>query len=225
MTLTQLLGNTSLNISFLLYLILYIPQVLHNRQSTNIEQLSLVMHFLLLTSYCFDLMYGVASDFQWQYKTVSVVGLSLVMLQHLQLTHYFFSKKSFFLVTTNMVIIPVILLVIYYFLVPCQGTIDAQAILIIGSISRLCSLFYCLPQLRKNKILKSTQAISIRFLYLNLTLAILDTISSWCLNWGWPNKLASPVTILIMTTMLIQIRQYKGHTPHGINLPIHAIQA
>lgn len=211
MTLTPLIGNTSLNISFVLYLVLYIPQVLHNRQSTNIAHLSFFMHFLLLACYFFDLMYGIASDFQWQYKTVSVVGLSLILVQHLQLTHYFITKKNFLLMTTNIIILTTIGLGLYYFFILSKGNIDAQTILIIGSLSRICSFCYSLPQLIKNKKLKSTQAISIRFIYLNLTLATLDTISAWCLNWGWPNKLASPVTMLLMVIMLTQVKQYAAY--------------
>ena len=205
-----MLGHASLNISFLLYLVVYIPQVLHNRRLTNIAQLSLVMHFLLYTSYFFDLLYGMASHFQWQYQTVSVVGLSLIILQHFQLTHYFRVTKRFFLMATNLIILTLTLLGLYYFFVSCQRTLNPQTILVIGSIARFCSLTYCLPQLLKNRFLKSAHAISIRFIYLNLTLAILDTISSWCLDWGWPNKLASPLTVFIMVMMKMQIKAYSS---------------
>jgi uncharacterized protein with PQ loop repeat len=208
----RLIGNTTLNISFFLYLVVYIPQVLHNRHSSNIAQLSLVMHLLLYTSYCFDLIYGVASHFQWQYKTVSVVGLSLIMLQHLQLTNYFLIKKMPLLVATNVIVLTSTFVGIYYFFIPYEATLNTQTIAIIGSIARLCSLTYCLPQVVKNRMLKSTHAISIRFIVLNLMLAMLDTSSAWCLNWGWPNKLASPLTVLIMSAMLVQVRQYSYRT-------------
>ena len=114
------------------------------------------------------------------------------------------------LVSTNLIILTGTFIGLYYFFIPCEATLNAQTIGLIGSIARLCSLTYCLPQVVKNRMLKSTHAISIRFIVLNLMLAILDTASAWCLNWGWPNKLASPLTVLIMSAMLVQVRHYSA---------------
>ena len=215
MSIALTIGNISLNISFFLYLILYLPQIIHNRQSTHIAHLSLSTHFLLYLSYCFDLFYGVANHLPWQYKTVSFVGLSLVIVQHLQLTQFLFRKKAFFSIYFNLFCFGLTILGNYYFFVRCHGELTEQITLIVGSIARFCGLIYCLPQVLKNKRSQSATAISTPFVYLNLCLALLDMISAWCLDWGWPNKLASPLTIIIMLTILFQIKHYAQPRPAG----------
>jgi len=210
------IGNISLNISFILYLIVYIPQIIHNRISQNIAQLSLWLHTLLYLSYSFDLVYGFSSQLPWQYKVVSIVGLSLVMLQHLQFLNFFIHQRALSLAKLNIGFLIFNLVLLYYFFGIAHGKVGVQTTAIFGTIARLCGLIYCLPQIIKNKYSQSGNAISVHFLYLNLTLAILDTISSWCLDWGWPNKLASPLNGIMMIIILWQAKKYKFD--HGVAL-------
>ncbi|MBI5448281.1 MAG: PQ-loop repeat-containing protein [Gammaproteobacteria bacterium] len=204
-----LVGNISLNISFFLYLILYIPQIIHNRHTEHLLNLSLSMHFLLYTAYLSDLFYGYSSHLPWQYKTVSMVGLSLLIIQHLQLTNHFMKNQKQTKVIFNFLFFIFTLATCYYFFIIQHTELTASTTLIIGSISRAFYLLYCLPQIIKNKILKSANAMSIQFLYLNLSLSILDMISAWCLNWGWPNKISAPVMSLASILMLLQVKKYR----------------
>jgi len=250
---TAMIGAISLNISFVLYLLVYLPQVFHNRKPNHIPSLSLGMHFILYTSYCLDLFYGFSRDLQWQYKTVSVVSLTLLIIQHLQITYHhsprhpersegspgcktnslhgfdqpcaksrrslaslgmtggllgmtwgrlLFNFNLFFLLATG--------LILYYFFVLQDGHLSEQATQTIGYISRMGFLIYTLPQIMKNRALKTTKAISINFIFLSLTLSMLDMTSAWCLDWGWPNKLGSPLTISLMLIMLMQTRKYHS---------------
>lgn len=203
------IGSLSLNISFVLYLILYLPQIIHNRRSANIAQLSLNLHLLLYSSYFFDLCYGFAKHLSWQYKTVSVIGLMLVGLQHVQLIRFFILSQRQFLAKLSLVFLVFNFMAIYYFFKVMQGVLPDQMILIFGTIARVSGLMYCLPQIIKNKTTQSAKALSTQFLRLNLTLAVLDTISAWCLDWGWPNKLAAPMSVLLMIIMLAQIKKYN----------------
>jgi uncharacterized protein with PQ loop repeat len=205
---TSLIGSISLNISFILYLILYIPQIIHNRKSENIAQLSSSLHLLLYSSYCFDLCYGFSNHLPWQYKTVSIIGLLLVSIQHIQLIQFFFQNQCQLLAKSGMALLLLSIMGLYYFFNVTQGVLSYQTTLIFGTAARVSGLMYCLPQIIKNKSLKSARALNVQFLWLNLTLAILDTISSWCLDWGWPNKLAAPMIILMMIIMLTQIKKY-----------------
>ena len=202
------IGNISLNISFVLYLIVYVPQIIHNQTSKNIAQLSLGLHFLLYISYSLDLCYGFSNHLPWQYKTVSVIGLLLVLVQQLQLIQFFVRQRFFFLVNASGLFLLLNCLTTTYFFIVKHGVVDYQTTFMIGSIARLCGLMYCVPQLIKNKMSKSANAISLHFIYLNLFVALLDTISSWCLDWGWPNKLSAPVNIVLMIMMLAQIKKY-----------------
>lgn len=207
------IGSVSLNISFVIYLIVYIPQIIHNQKVTNLVQLSLWLHLLLYVSYAFDLLYGFSSHLPWQYKTVSVVGLSLVSIQHAQLTRLFINKPLLFQSIGFVCVFIMMAIVIFCFFICYHGTVNPQTTLVFGSIARFCGFIYCLPQLIKNAYLKTSAAISTPFIYLNLSLALLDTISAWCLDWGWPNKLAAPASIFLMMVMLWQIKHYGSKRP------------
>lgn len=211
------IGHLTLNVSFVLYLVVYIPQIIHNQKNANIAQLSVILHVLLFLSYLFDLLYGFASHLPWQYKTVSIVGLVLVTIQHIQLIKFFIAKELVSLVKTSIFLLIISVIVIYYFFVMREGALTNNTILILGVGARICGLIYCLPQLIKNSITKSANALSSKYIHLNLILALLDTCSSWCLNWGWPNKLAAPITAIIMLVMLYQINRYQ-HQPSGLQL-------
>ena len=202
------IGTISLNISFVLYLLVYIPQIIHNQKVTNLAQLSLSLHFLLFLSYSFDLFYGFSSHLPWQYKTVSTVGLSLVMVQHVQLIKFFSDRQFLFLKKICISILLLNFIGIYYFFIVKQSVLNTNNTLLVGIVARICGLIYCFPQIIKNKISKSANAISLKFIYLNLVVALLDTLSSWSLDWGWPNKLAAPMNIVIMLTMLCQAKKY-----------------
>lgn len=203
------LGQISLNISFVLYLIVYVPQIIHNHTSNQIADLSLGLHFLLFLSYIFDLMYGFSYSLPWQYKTVSTVGLGLVIIQHLQLTKFFLMQKYTIWFNATTLFLFINLVFLYYFFVMAGTKLDLTTTLIFGTVARTCGLIYCIPQIIKNAYAKTAAGISLYFIYLNLLLAILDTISSWTLNWGWPNKLAAPANIVIMLIILWQTKIYR----------------
>ena len=218
------IGNISLNISFILYLVVYIPQIIHNQKSVNIAQLSFGLHFLLFSSYSFDLLYGFASHLPWQYKTVSIVGLLLVTVQHIQLIKFFVNKQLLLRLKLSVFIIILNCIVIYYFFIIQHGVLDYSNTFLVGAAARICGLIYCFPQMIKNYISKSANALSLNYIYLNLVVALLDTCSSWCLHWGWPNKLAAPCNVVIMLIMLYQINKYE-HKPNFLIYNSKGIQA
>jgi hypothetical protein len=216
MSLLPWIGNISLNISLVLYFIVYIPQIVHNRQSKHIEQLSVYLHFILYLCYIFDLIYGFVDHLPWQYRAVSCVGLLLVTVQHLQLIHFFMHKQLVLLKRLCIIFLVIILIAICSFFMIPHHALNYQSILALGIAARGLGIVYCLPQIIKNKRLKSANAISTYFIFLNLSLAILDTLSAWCLGWGWPNKIAAPINIMMMLTMLFQIKKYsRNHFSHA----------
>lgn len=203
------IGTICLNISFVIYIIVYIPQILHNHKAHNIAQLSITLHCLLYASYVFDLFYGFSRHLPWQYKTVSIIGLSLLIIQHLQLLKFYINQNQ--IVKISCFILLLILQIVFtcYFFIVAHSAVNASMTILFGSISRSCGLLYCVPQIIKNHALKSTKALSVHFTALNLFVSILDTISSWCLDWGWPNKLAAPINCFIMLILLGQARIYN----------------
>ena len=202
------IGAWSLNISFVLYLIVYVPQVIHNHKAKHLQDLSLMMHFNLYIGYFLDLLYGVSMNLQWQYKTVSVVGLSLLILQHLQLTRYAWQQHNNFRVYVNCLILLVSIIILSYFFLYMSPIASQTVIAMIGYTSRVCFISYIIPQLIKNHRLKSAQSISQMFVILNLILATLDLLSSWCLHWGWPNQLGAPIMIILTFILWRQGQRY-----------------
>ncbi|MDP3705014.1 MAG: PQ-loop repeat-containing protein [Legionellaceae bacterium] len=199
-----MIGAISLNISLALYLIVYIPQIIHNRNNKYLQNLSISMHFILYISYCLDLIYGFSSHLQWQYKTVSAVGLVLLIIQHLQITNHLKQGNQLRLATGYILFLLVTITFISCFLFTEQFDVSQNTILAIGYLSRILFVMYTLPQIIKNRTQASANAISINFLHINLVLAILDTISAWSLDWGWPNKLSAPITASLMLILLMQ---------------------
>lgn len=205
-----IIGKISLNCSFILYLLMYLPQIYHNYKSPHIASYSLGMHYILYSSLWLDLIYGFSSELPWQYKSVSVIGVILLTIQHLQLTASFLHEQKRYWLTFNL-----LYLVILSSLIVCffntNATLNTLQIAIIGYTSRLGFIVYTLPQIIKNKRSISAQAISITYVFISLTLAWLDTISAWCLDWGWPNKLASPLTIILLLILLKQCMSASSH--------------
>lgn len=201
-----LIGNICLNCAFILYLFVYLPQIIHNRDTNHIANLSLKMHFTFYIAYILDLFYGFSSLLPWQYRMVSIIGVGLLTVQHIQLTRFFWSKDK--QTGFNILFLLSMIASIIYFFIVQQAVYSEHTTLVIGYVSRVGFLFYTVPQILKNKRLQSTSAISTSFVYINLTLAILDLIAAWCLDWGWPNKLGAPITVCLMFTMLLQTKQY-----------------
>ena len=204
----MMIGRMSLNISFIVYLLVYLPQILHNRRKQHLPSLSLPMHYILCSSYCLDVLYGFSSDLQWQYKTVSIVGLILLIVQHVQLSKHYQTQNNARVIHYHRLFLLAISTLILYFFIEKQATLSEQTTQTIGFLSRIGFLMYTVPQIIKNKTLKSTHGISIAFVYLSLTLSILDMTSAWCLDWGWPNKIGPPLTISLSLIMLRQRKKY-----------------
>ena len=214
MTLT-FYGMLSLNVSFVLYLLVYFPQVRHNRTLAHIQSLSTGMHVLLFSGYILDLLYGFLSHYPWQYKMVSCVGVVLLLIQHMQLIHLFWKRRAFIRVGFYLLGLMFAIMGGAYVLLNTEVFVSDQ-IVFFGLFSRGFFLSYTVPQFLKNKALNSAVALSTSFVILSLAIACLDTISAWALDWGWPNKIGSPISILLTSCLLYQIKKY-GLTPRAVS--------
>jgi len=210
----ETLGNLTLNLAFVLYLIVYVPQIRHNTNSTHLAQLSTSLHILLMTSFVLDLIYGFLKPLPWQYRAVSMVALSLLGVQQLQLMQLarkrghvvLFKNLSFFALS-----LVLILAGFFYF---DTRFYSSKSIFLIGWLSRIGFLSYTVPQIIQNHRLNSAQALSTTFLSLSLFLSLLDLTSAWCLDWGWPNKLGTPFTISLTLILLWQKKRYPRMINH-----------
>ncbi len=198
------LGMMSLNIAFVLYLFVFIPQIHHNRKLSHLKHLSPFMHWVLYTGVWFDLFYGFANDLQWQYKAVSIVSLFILSIQHIQLSRLFYAERDGSKLLVNGLLTITMVGSIFYFFLVQQQALSTRSILIVGFISRVCYQMYTLPQIFKNMRSHIGDAVSREFLLINMTLLVLDTISAWSLDWGWPAKLSPPLSLFMMMILFFQ---------------------
>ncbi len=203
------IGNITLNISFALYLVFYLPQLIHNQKTEHIAYLSLNMHAALYLGYVIDLLYGFSNNLPWQYLMVSSVGCVFLTIQHLQITRYFYREKKH--VFTLGMLGSIVLMACFII-----DTIIRKHVVILhidlaqlGWVSQLLFAICFLPQCIKNIQTRTQQALSGYFLALNIVTTCLDLSSAWCLNWGWPNKIG-PVFILIFLILLIPLPTEKN---------------
>lgn len=211
-TTTINIGSSALNASFILYLLVYLPQIMHNRCKKNLANLSNGMHFSLFCGYFVDLCYGFCKHLPWQYKTVSIVGVILLVIQHVQIIIHRKQEKNFYALIFNILVLVAAAFFAGTFFIKLHGRLSADTTIILGYVARFFFLIYLIPQLIKNKY-QSTTAVSPHMIYLSLILCVCDGISAWCLDWGWPNKIAMPFTL---TLLLMLLRQQKNAEKHLI---------
>ncbi len=193
-------GALSLNISTVIYCIYYIPQLFHNRHAEFLIQLSPKMHYLFLLSMCCDLTYGIGMGLPWQYRLVSLVVVSVLMVQHWQLAHI------------NRVKIhhlgPFILGVLLSLLIPSQ----AKLFMIFGFSTTLLNAVHFWPQIRYQQQNKNAQALSIYYLLFHSALALLDLSSALLLNWPLPSKIGASLSLANGGILILQYTLYRHNT-------------
>lgn len=212
------LGKITLNISFILYLVLYLPQLWRNIKYKHIKDLSFGFHALLFIAATADLYYGFGRIEQWQYRAVSIVMFACLLTQHIQL---FFYQEKLKLIILSVIIIFMLTGLLY---VIHSGTTHTQLYLAMGWIERTGYWLYLLPQIIKNRsqfILKknsfdtplkndASRAISPVFVSIGLLTAILDSVSAWSLSWASPSLYGAPIAVLLHIWILGQCFSAKG---------------
>ncbi len=198
------LGNFTLNLACVLYLFVYIPQIRYNNTKHHLAELSVSLHMILMTSFVLDLMYGYLQSLPWQYLLVSWVALSTLSIQHIQIVRLSQQNRYILLYyMLNIFYLSLLLILVGFF---CFKNIlySNHIIGLMGGVSRVGFLSYTLPQIIQNHRFHSAKALDTTFLTLSLLLALLDLTSAWCLDWGWPNKLGEPFSMLFILVLLWQ---------------------
>ena len=194
----SLIGHIGLNIALLTYVVVYLPQLHHNRDKHHLVEMSLWMHMMLLLAYVLDLGYGIASHLPWQYLTVSSAGLLSLSVQHTQIVRLLRAEAKFKLMWSLGCIWFVIIGMMGGCFISYQSRLDPHLITILGYAARILFSVYLIPQLYKNQRDNAHTALHFQFIRLNMMVNTLDLISAWCLNWDWPNKLGPLITMVIL---------------------------
>jgi uncharacterized protein with PQ loop repeat len=208
------LGMLSLNMAFVLYLFVFIPQIWHNRRLDYLQNLSPVMHVVLYFGVLCDLFYGFSNHFEWQYRAVSAVSLCVLSVQQAQLIRFFYQSQRRRVCSIYILLSGLVLSGLVYFFVGVEQSLSPALALTAGYLSRVCYQLYAIPQIVKNIRLRDASGISRYFLLINTMLLVLDLISGWCLDWGWPAKLSPPISLVMMGILLYQRRYFAKSDIH-----------
>jgi len=194
----QDIGELTLDISTIIYLFSYIPQLIHNRHQKNLNELSLYFHDLLLFSFLTDIIYGLGMKMPWQYILVSLVGTVSLLIQHIQL---FRLNKSRRLIVNSSLFL---LLVLYAGILLIMNQPNRSLFILVGYASEGAGVIYCLPQILKN--IDSRAAIALSGFYLGLEMAstLCDNVSAWFLSWPLPSKLGACFSLIVLLVLISQ---------------------
>ncbi|HTM05912.1 MAG TPA: PQ-loop repeat-containing protein [Patescibacteria group bacterium] len=203
----QLLGHITLNISLIVYLIWFIPQIFHNFKRKNTNGLSMLMIGILSIGYLCDLMYGFGREMQWQYRLVTLTGIGCLMIQNYQFGRYglnHFKEKTVY-ISLNMIYV---CLLIYAILSINLSFSNKNGYDFFGMIAQVCWLSYMVPQIIKNAMNRSTLGLSTSFVGLSILLNLCDFISAWTLNWDYPSKIGPAVTLSGHLVLFFQMHYF-----------------
>jgi uncharacterized protein with PQ loop repeat len=190
-----------------IYLVWFIPQVFLNFKRKDTEGLSMLMHGILCIAYLSDLVYGFGLNMQWQYRTVTIVGLCSLSIQHYQFGRYGLHRlaEKYTYLGLNLIFFVLLLYAIYAIKLSFYGRSFYD---FAGMLANACYLSYMLPQTIKNYVNKSTLGLSVYFVFIAIILNICDSTSAWTLGWDYPSKIGPAFSLAGNSILLFQIIYY-----------------
>lgn len=222
MTTIQLIGVYTINISFALHFVVYIPQIIHNRKYKKNMEISPITQCAMLLAYGSNVIFGITHSMPWQYATISMVLLLPTLFQQYQM----YISKSYkmawhiFAIVWAMVIVAVISIYLMGDYLPAFinylfDKVTYQTVNIASTIYML----YWLPQIYRNFKNKTANGFAMIFLYIGLAEAILNTFTA--IAYEYP--LISLITgIEVGIMLLIVMYQYYLYNvrPRGNSTPL-----
>ncbi|GAB4223155.1 MAG: PQ-loop repeat-containing protein [Francisella sp.] len=196
-------GYITLNISFIIYCINFLPQTIHNQIKHKTFEISLLTHSLMIIANSFDLIYAIGFNMQWQYILVDIILLIFLIIQQFQILNDNRQKKIY--IHTLCVFIFLFVVLIIIFLVQINNNI----LLLFGVISSFIYNVYWLPQIYKNYHNKQAEGFSIFYLSLTFFGAICDISSGIFLDWPLVSIISSSCLSILIFIQIMQYIYYK----------------
>ncbi|OIN83014.1 PQ-loop repeat-containing protein [Francisella sp. TX07-6608] len=197
-------GYITLNISLIIYFIIFLPQTIHNQFKHKTFEISLWTHSLMIIANSLDLIYAIGFNMQWQYILVDIILLSFLTIQQLQILNDR-REKYIFIHTISIFLYLFLVIVVIYF-----TSLSNQILLWFGSISGVIYNLYWLPQIYKNYRQKQAEGFSIFYLGLSLISIICDINSAIFLGWPLVSVIVSSCLFILVLTQIIQYFYYKS---------------
>lgn len=194
-------GLVSLNLSMAIYFIWFIPQLRLTFRRHDVEGLSIWMHTLLYIGYGFDLIYGFGRDMPLQYRLVTMTGIGYLFIQHYQFFRFGHRDDRVSFLLSSLLITIVMCMAVYMLFVQKQSIVVYDNL---GMIANLCWFSFVIPQIVENIRRRSSQAVSLGFLWLALLTSALDLFSAYTLHWDWPSKVGGEMGFVLRLILLLQ---------------------
>lgn len=188
---TSIIGKITLDISVILYLINYIPQLWHNYKGGNLPGLSVHFHVLLFLSYVTDVFYGLGFKMPWQYLIVSFSSCFCLCIQHYQI-HKVSDRRFFSMVNIVFSGVFILGMGLLFF-----GDKSSKWFLLFGYVSQALGFICVLPQIVKNTTFLSALSLSIVYLLLDFCCDMCDVINGWIFSWPLPSRLGAIFAVMI----------------------------
>lgn len=201
------IGLIALNISTLIYMVVYLPQLWHNHQHPHLEHMSFGFHALLLLGAIMDLYNAFGIITQWQYQLVGSIYVICLLIQHLQWLSIARKKQCMTLHHITSLCATALLIGLMY--PPLQQS--SSWCLGMAWLARLAFISYSIPQIINNHVHPNNQAIAIPFLYLSMITYGCDSIAAIALHWGAPNACGALIC-LCLNLILWGQHKYHGHS-------------
>lgn len=197
----QNIGNITLNISFVIYLVQFVPQIIHNtRNKDAIDNISMLTQFGMLTVVLCNVVQAVGFDLNWQYLVIALIYLVGITIQQLQIS---FHKKRM------PKVINLIFAMLFAIAILAMRSDSKLTFEIAGIISLLIHFLYWLPQIYKNYKQQTFIGYGDLFIILAWLGIICDLCSSFLLGWPIIVKLNIITMSLIISILVLQKIYYR----------------
>ncbi|MFZ9036126.1 MAG: PQ-loop repeat-containing protein [Francisellaceae bacterium] len=200
------IGTISINISFALYCIYFLPQVIYNQIYRHASRISHTTQFLMILANTLDLIYGFGFNLQWQYRMVTIITLICLLIQQWQIWR---DESS---ISWRLHLAVFATLIIGMILALVKPLADA-ALENIGFASMIAYSVYFLPQIVKNYQQKAADGFSISFILLNALALLCDEVSALSFNWPLPSIISPAFILAFLVIMIVQSMFYKRPHP------------
>jgi hypothetical protein len=202
--LSEHIGQVCLNIALVLYLIHYLPQLLHNRHVENRIQLNIHFHGLLSIGYLSDLIFAFGMNMPWQYCMVSTVGVVCLFMQHVQLKKQYHQRRLFSYYQLLIGFFAAIFFLSLYLKLPTPFFLG------MGYVCQAAIWTYTLPQIWHNFRNKTGKGLHSAYLGMTIACYGLDVIASTTLHWPLPAVIGAFYGLACKTILLSQAILYKN---------------
>lgn len=202
------IGEITLNLSLLIYICYFLPQLWHNYRGHHTDHISLMTQALMVFANSLDLIFGIGNHLQWQYILVSILTLTALFIQQCQILTYTHKQKKA-LTKVKLHSLVVLIWLVFLGAIALFELIPKDVALTAGWISSFIYIGYWIPQVYYNFVHKVADGFSVIYLVLALIANGCDLISALAFGWPLSRVWLALVLISFMVIMLIQNWRYQ----------------